>query len=158
MNTNQYVSPPKKHHRHHTSSERMHKMGFRQRHITILVSLDVKVTFDAAWWPSILHNLKVLKCPKNLYVLARSYFRDRTATLHMNNIQIERNLSKGCPHVSCCGPGFWNIQYKSLLYPNYGRRTKAIAFADYLLIAVRAENVQEAVNFANRNKQKYHTG
>jgi len=33
-------------------------------------------------------------------------------------------------------------------------RAKAIAFADDLLIAVRAENVQEAENFANVEKRK----
>ena len=78
-------------------------------------------------------------CPKNLYNLARSYFRGRTATLHTNSIQIERDVNKGCPEVSCCGPGFWNVQYNSLLNLNYGKRTKAIAFADDLLIAVRSE-------------------
>jgi len=31
----------------------------------------------------------------------------------------------------------------------YGKRTKAIAFADHLLIAVRAENVQETENFVH---------
>jgi septum formation inhibitor-activating ATPase MinD len=58
-------------------------------------------------------------------------------------------VSKGCPQGSFCGPGFWNIQYNSLLNLKYGKRTKAMAFADDLLIAVRAENVQEAENFAN---------
>jgi hypothetical protein len=32
--------------------------GLRERHITILVSLDVKGAFDAAWWPNILKTLK----------------------------------------------------------------------------------------------------
>jgi hypothetical protein len=41
------------------------------------------------------------------------------------------------------------MQFNSLLNLNYGKRTKAIAFADDLLIAVRAGNVQEAKNFAN---------
>jgi len=35
-----------------------------------LISLDVKGAFDAAWWPSILTSLKILKCPRNLYNLA----------------------------------------------------------------------------------------
>ena len=83
---------------------------FRQGHFTILISLDVKGAFDAAWWPSILHTLKVFNCPRNLYNLARSYFSNRTATLHTNSIQIERDVSKGSPQGSCCGPGFWNIQ------------------------------------------------
>jgi len=34
--------------------------------ITILVSLDVKGAFDAAWWPSILMVLKDFNCPRNL--------------------------------------------------------------------------------------------
>ena len=49
---------------------------------------------------------------------------------------------------------FWNIKYNSLLNLHYGKRTKAIAFADDLLIAVRTENVQEAENFANIEMNK----
>jgi hypothetical protein len=62
---------------------------------------------------------------------------------------MERDMSRGCPQGSCCGPGFWNIQYNSLLNLQIGKRTKATAFADDLLIAVRAGNVREAENFAN---------
>jgi hypothetical protein len=32
--------------------------GLKQRHITILISLYVKSTIDAVWWPSIIHSLK----------------------------------------------------------------------------------------------------
>jgi hypothetical protein len=109
----------------------------------------MKGAFDAAWWPSILDTLKDFNCPKNLCNLARSYFRGRTAVIHTNSTQIERDVTNGCPQGSCCEPGFWNIQYNLLLNLNYGKCTKAIAFADDLLIAVRAENVQEAENFAN---------
>jgi hypothetical protein len=31
--------------------------GMSQEHVKILVSLDVKGAFDAAWWPSILKTL-----------------------------------------------------------------------------------------------------
>ena len=132
--------------------------GFRRGHITIFISLDIQGAFDAAWWSSILHNLKILDCPKNLYSLTRSYSSDRTATLHTYSIQIERKITKGCLQGSCCGPGFWNIKYNSLLNLHYGKRTKAITFADDLLIAVRAENVQEGDNIANRNKQNNKLG
>jgi len=30
----------------------------------VLVSLDVKGAFDAAWWPSFLNGLKACGCPK----------------------------------------------------------------------------------------------
>ena len=68
--------------------------GMSEGHIAILVSLDVEGAFDAAWWPSILKTLQEFKCPKNLYNLAKSYFSDRTATLSMNSIQMEREVNK----------------------------------------------------------------
>ena len=61
-------------------------------------------------------------------------------------------LVKGFPQGSCCGPDFWNIQYNSLLNLEFGKRTKAIAFADDLLITIRAETVREAENVANIDK------
>jgi len=51
-------------------------------------------------------------------------------------------------------PRLWNIKYNPLLIQHFGKRTKAIAFADDLLIAVRAENVQEAENFVNMEINK----
>jgi len=68
--------------------------------------------------------------------------------LSTNSTQIEK-VSKNHPQGSCCVPAFWNTQYNSLLNLEYGKRTKAIAFAKDLIIAVRAETVREAENHAN---------
>jgi len=67
---------------------------------------------------------------------------------------MEREVTKGCLQDSWCGPGFWNIQYNSLHKPEFGKPTKAIAFADDLIIVVRAETVREAENYANINIRK----
>jgi len=80
--------------------------GMSQSHIATLVSLDIKGSFDAAWWPSILKTLKEFNCPKNLYNLAKSYLSERTAIFTTNSMQMEREVTKGCPQGSCCGPGF----------------------------------------------------
>jgi hypothetical protein len=45
-----------------------------------------------------------LQMPKNLYNLARNYLSKRTATINTNNIQIKKEVSKGCPQGSNCGP------------------------------------------------------
>jgi hypothetical protein len=123
--------------------------GIKQKDITILISLDVKGTFDAAWWPSILHALKEFRCPKDLFNLAKSYFSERKVILCTNSKTIETEVSMGCPQGSKSGPGFWNIGFNSLLNLDFGKRTKVIAFADDLLIAVKAGNPKEAENFAN---------
>jgi hypothetical protein len=34
--------------------------------VIVLVSLDVKGVFDAAWWSGILNGLKACGCPENL--------------------------------------------------------------------------------------------
>jgi hypothetical protein len=45
--------------------------GNLQQNCVILVILDVSGAFEAAWWLSILSNLRHLRCPKNMYALPR---------------------------------------------------------------------------------------
>ena len=80
--------------------------NLKQQNCTAVVSLDVRGAFDAAWWPRILHNLKELKCPRNLFNLSRSYFSDRTVSLRGNTLKIEKRVIMGYPQGSCSGPGF----------------------------------------------------
>jgi hypothetical protein len=63
--------------------------------------------------------------------------------------QIVIEVTKGNAQGSCCGPAFWNIQYNSLLIFNSRKQTKAITFANDLLIAAKTENVREAGNITN---------
>jgi hypothetical protein len=58
-------------------------------------------------------------------------------------------VSKECHQGSNSGPGFCNIQFNLLLNLDFGKRTKAIAFADDLFIAVKAGTAKETENFAN---------
>lgn len=117
--------------------------------IVVLVSLDVRGAFDAAWWPAILNTLQELHCPRNLYNFSKCYFHQRTATLSTNNEHMEVTVNRGCPQGSCCGPGFWNLLYNSLLNLDFTASTKAVAFADDLLLAIKGETVSEAENLAN---------
>jgi len=78
----------------------------QQKKYVIMVSLDVQGAFDAAWWPSILCNVRALNCHSNLYNLARSYFSERVAILHTNTCRVERNVTAGCPQGSFVAPDF----------------------------------------------------
>ena len=92
--------------------------------IVALVSLNVKSAFDAAWCPSVIKALKDFYCPRNLHNLTKNYFTDRSAFIATNSIRIETAVNKGCPQGSCSGPGYWNIQYNSLLNVNYANGRK----------------------------------
>jgi len=104
--------------------------SLRLKQCAVVISLDVKGAFDAAWWPGILKQFREVKCPKNLYNLSASSFSNRKATLSINNYKVEREVQRGFPQGSCCGPAYWNIMYNSLLKLKFTSRTKVIAFAD----------------------------
>jgi hypothetical protein len=128
--------------------------GLAAGEIIVLISLDVKGAFDAAWWPSILNGLKAYNCPKNLYNLSKSYFSQRSAVLSSNNASIQRAVTKGAPQGSCCGPGYWNILYNSLLNIQFMKSFKAVAFADDLILAIRNETIRAAENISNIEMSK----
>jgi len=128
--------------------------GLAAEEIIVLISLDVKGTFDAAWWPSILNGLKAYNCPKNLYNLPNSYFSQRTVGISSNNINIQRTVTKGLPQGSCYGPGYWNILYNSLLNIQFTKNSKAVAFADDLILAIRKETIRAAENISNIETSK----
>jgi hypothetical protein len=122
--------------------------------VIALISLDVQGAFDAAWWPGVLRELKESKCPKNLYNLMMSYFTQRTAALMMNSLRTGEPVNRGRPHGSCCGPGFWNPQFNLLLQLKFMTRTKVVAYADDLLIAIRGNSVRAVENYANAEMSK----
>jgi hypothetical protein len=128
--------------------------GLNVGEVIVIVSLDVEFTLNAAWWTSILKSLKDCGCPQNLYNLKRSYFKQRTAILQTNNIKLEKEVSKGCPQGSYSRPAYWNIQYSTLLNINFTNRTKAVAFADDLILVVRSKREKEAENITNLKMSK----
>ena len=155
LNGNQYGFLPQK----STVDAAMAVKGFvrenlQQRNYVVMVSLDVKGAFDAAWWPSILSNLRDLRCPKNLYTLTQNYFSDRIAIFYANTYTVERKVSMGCPQGSCCGPGLWNVMYNALLNLDFSGHTKVIAFADDLVIMTQGKTPSEAEVYSNSDMSR----
>ena len=152
FNDNQYGFTPQR----GTTDKAMEVKNFieeslRLKQCTVTVSLDVKGAFDAAWRPSILKQLRELKCSKNFYKLSASYFSDRQAMLTINNYTTEREFQKGCPQGSCCDPGFWNVMHNSLLNLKFSSQTKVIAFVDDLIVLTRGTSKIQSENYANQD-------
>jgi len=123
--------------------------ALREGQIVIIVTLDVQGAFDSAWWSNTITTLQKLKCLKNLYKLTKSYFSKRKGILSTNNVRIEKEVSKGCPQGSYCGPVFWNIQFNAILNLDYEKQTKIVAYADDVILAVKVESIREAENLTN---------
>jgi hypothetical protein len=153
LNGNQYGFIPQR----STVDAAMAVKGFvrenlQQRNCVILASLDVQGAFDAAWWPSILCNLRDLRCPNNLYTLTQNNFSDRVAVYYANTYKAERKVSMGCPQRSCCGPGLWNVLYNALLNLDFSSHTKVIAYADYLAVMLQGKSPTEAEAYASADE------
>jgi len=123
--------------------------NLQQRNFVIMISLNVMGALDAARWPSILCNLRNLRCPRNLNNLTQNYFSDRVAIFHDNTFKVERKVSMGFPQGTCCGPGFWNILYNTVLNLEFSSHTKFIAFADVLVIPTQGKTPTEVEVYAN---------
>ena len=113
--------------------------------------------FDSAWWPAISQGLHKANCPRNLYYLAQDYLKERKAFITINSFNMGKNITRGCPQGFCCGPSFWNIQYDPVLNLQYAHHTRAVAFADNLILMIRADSVIEAENIANVEMYKIAT-
>ena len=85
----------------------------------------------------------------NLYYLSRGYFGQRFAVMSTNSVSIEISVIKGYPQGSCCGPGYWNLLYNSLLKLGFTSLSKAIAFAADLIILTKGESIVEGENYMN---------
>lgn len=116
---------------------------------TLLISLDVKGAFDSAWWPSILNQLKLLNCPRNLYKLVTNYLSERLGCLCLGSIKKCRPITIGCSQGSCCGPGLWNILFDSLLKLDYPSHTFTLAYADDFLIIITGKDRSHLENLGN---------
>ena len=150
LNKNQYGFTPQK----NTVDAAMEVRQYIEPHIikggvAIIISLDIQGAFVSVWWPAILHRLRNIKCPRNLYCLVKDYLNERKAVMTVNNLRVEKAITRGCPQGACCGPGLWNIQYDTVLNLQYKKHTRVLAFADDLLVMIRAESIGEAENNAN---------
>jgi hypothetical protein len=57
------------------------KDSFNKKGFGLIISLDISGAFNTCYWPKILTQLKLKKCPQNLYKLIESYFCNRKARL-----------------------------------------------------------------------------
>ena len=73
-------------------------------------------------------------------------------SIHSNKqLQHEKEHNKRIAQGSCCGPILWNIQYDTVLNLKFTDLTRVVAFADDLILMIRADCISEAENIANRN-------
>ncbi|GBP00022.1 Retrovirus-related Pol polyprotein from type-1 retrotransposable element R1 [Eumeta japonica] len=77
--------------------------------IILMVSLDIKGTFDNAWWPALETQLCAHNCPVNLHGIVRGYLWDQEVVVKYAGGECRKRTSKGCIQGSIASPTFWNL-------------------------------------------------
>src|SRR5690606_35511953 len=106
----------------------------------VLISLAVSGAFDNAWWPEILKRLANLRIPRNWWLLCRDYFMNRSAVFSVAGATAYKDVTKGCPQGSICGPSLWNILYDEILETDMPHGCSLIAFADDLMLLCESDS------------------
>ncbi|GFV32873.1 RNA-directed DNA polymerase from mobile element jockey [Trichonephila clavipes] len=79
----------------------------KKKHLhSILISLDIKGTFDNAWWPCILNVFKKVGIPINIFSLVADFLNDRVVKMQLGSTSAIRCLERVCPQRSVSVPIF----------------------------------------------------
>lgn len=97
------------------------------------IFVDFRGAFDNLRWDKVLRKLAVTTGENYLW---RSYFRDRTVFVPNGSQRIHREVQRGCPQGSICGPAVWNLLMEDLLKLLEENNCKAIAYADDLVLFI----------------------
>ncbi|GBN72871.1 Retrovirus-related Pol polyprotein from type-1 retrotransposable element R1 [Araneus ventricosus] len=109
---------------------------------SVIISLDVQSAFSRVWWPLVLHNLKRMDCPKNLFGLTASFLDGRSISLQYGVNSISKNYTIGCPQGSNSGPLLWLLVINDTLEIDFPTDVRLLAYADDLYLFVAATGKQ----------------
>ena len=102
------------------------------------IFIDFKGAFDHLRWDCLIEKLRESDC-KELGIWY-SYFTNRKACV-TGKIDTEwRNVKRGCPQGSICGPYMWNLVMNDLLNELNDSGCKLCAYADDLLLLVEGNS------------------
>ncbi|GBN97534.1 Retrovirus-related Pol polyprotein from type-1 retrotransposable element R1 [Araneus ventricosus] len=119
-----------------------------QKKHSAIISLDVKSAFSRVWWPLVLHNLKRMACPRNLFNLVASFVDRRSISFKYGDTVFTREYSIGCPQGSNSGPLFWLLIVNDALEMDFGQDVRILAYADDIYLFVAATGKQNVKKYA----------
>jgi ribonuclease HI len=125
------------------ASVKMIKAALHDKKLVAAISLDIRGAFDNAWWPFLMCQLSSKRCPRNLFMLVKSYHHQRRVKLSHFDAALEKVTTKGCVQGSSCGPSFWNYILDDVLQKDLGRGVELTAFADDLFLIAVADTTIE---------------
>lgn len=102
------------------------------------VFVDFRGAFDNLEWKCVLEKLREVGCEE--MDLWRSYFSERKVCMIGARESVWKEVKRGCPQGSICGPFIWNLMMDDLLWQLKRSGCKVSAYADDILLVIEGRN------------------
>ncbi|KAK2577563.1 hypothetical protein KPH14_012910, partial [Odynerus spinipes] len=102
------------------------------------VFVDFRGAFDNLEWKCILEKLREVGCEE--MDLWQDYFSERKVCMIGARESVWKNVKRGCPQGSICGPFIWNLLMDDLLWRLQRSGCKVVAYADDVLLMIEGRN------------------
>lgn len=111
----------------------------RSEHKYVLgVFVDYKGAFDNLEWKCVIDKLREVGCEE--MGLWESYFCDRRVCVKGVCESVWKEVQRGCPQGSVCGPFVWNLMMNDLLLRLRECECKVVAYADDVLLLIEGQS------------------
>lgn len=124
-----------------------HRVATSGKKYVLSVLVDFKGAFDNLSWESILRTLASVRVKE--FGLWQDYFRDRWVCISNAGTSVRKEVRRGCPQGSKCGPAVWNLVINDLLLALEREQHFVVAFADDLNILIEADCRSELERLGN---------
>ena len=121
--------------------------GFKRRHCSLALLVDVKAAFDAVWLAGLKHTINRMGLSKQMKNILNSFLSNRSLKVFIDKIwSQEVRLRAGTPQGSCLSPILYCIFVNSLTGMFDAEKLTPSQYADDLGIWSTASDVLSATN------------
>ena len=107
------------------------------------VLLDIKIAFYTVWWPSILQELREMKCLVDIYMLVSSYLENRKLVRQEDENRVKKETDLGCLQGLVLGPIFWILIFYKVLKKVREKRILSVNYVDDQMAIIEGQSRRE---------------
>ncbi|GIY78163.1 putative 115 kDa protein in type-1 retrotransposable element R1DM [Caerostris darwini] len=127
-----------------------HEEASNSQQMTCLISIDMPNAFNAVDWNLLNKKIQSINLPKYIKSIIQLFLSERQVCLHDQT----KKYNRGIPQGSSLGPILWNVFINDLLQKDFGPNIKIQAFADDILLMLKAP---ATYCFTNNSKEALST-